>query len=176
MRKIISLASALRVPVVSTMLGAINDEDDPALAGRTREAIEVLAGDADRQGVTVAIETVGVSTQTLGEWLQAIGCRHLNACCDSGALIMQGENPHRLGDTLAGRVGLVRARDAIAAATDAAGHEVAMGDGALDIPRFLSCLIEAGFEGHIVLSRTTGTNPAVDLLDAKNRFGAVLFD
>jgi sugar phosphate isomerase/epimerase len=174
MRKIISLASSLRVPVVSTMLGPWNDERDATLAGRTLEALELIAGDADRQGVAVAIETVGVSTQALGERLRGIGCRHLTSCCDSGALIMQGESPYQLAESLAGRIGLVRARDAVAGTPDASGHEVAMGDGALDPPRFLASLMEAGFEGDIVLSRTTGTNPAADLLNARNQFAALL--
>lgn len=174
MRKIISLASSLRVPVVSTMLGSTADERDPAPARRTLEAVEILAGDADRQGVTVAIETVGVRTEALGDRLRNIACPNLTACCDSGALIMAGESPCQLADSLAGRIGLVRARDAVAGTADAPGHEVAMGDGALDALRFLASLMEAGFEGPIVLTRTTGTSPAADLLNARNRFASLL--
>ncbi len=174
MRRIISLASSLRVPVVSTTLGLPSDGSDAPLSDRTREAAELLAGDADRQGVMVAIETVGVSTKALGKWLRDIGCPHLASCCDSGALIMQGEYPCQLAESLAGRIGLVRARDAVAAPPGKSGHEVTMGNGDLNAPRFLTGLMEAGFEGDIVLSRTTGTSPAADLLDARNQFSALL--
>ncbi len=174
MRQIISMASFLRVPVVSTAIGPLNDESDSALTGRTREALERLASDADRLGVTVAIETVGVSAKALGDCLRDIACPHLASCCDSGELIIQGENPHQLAESLAGRIGLVRARDAVAGSDGTSGHEVAMGNGSLDAPRFLASLIEAGFESDIVLSRTTGMSPAADLMDAGNQFSAAL--
>jgi sugar phosphate isomerase/epimerase len=85
-------------------------------------------------------------------------------------MLMQGDDPHRLAETLPGRLGLVRARDAVAPSSEGAGHEVPHGDGRLDTARFLSSLAEAGFRGDIVLSRTTGDRRAADLQHARQVF------
>ncbi|MFQ5411330.1 MAG: sugar phosphate isomerase/epimerase family protein [Phycisphaerae bacterium] len=173
MRAILNLASALRVPVVSTTLGQSREEGTATLNDRAIEALEALADDADRLGVMVAVETTGMESRQLGDLLARINCPGLGACCDSGAMLMQGEDPHRLADTLAGRVRLVRARDAVAGTESITGHEVALGEGDLDIRTFWAGLRESGFTGDIVLSRTTGSNPTRDLLQAKERFESI---
>jgi sugar phosphate isomerase/epimerase len=89
-------------------------------------------------------------------------------------MLIQGEDPHRLADALAGRVRLVRARDAVAGSGQAAGHEVALGEGHLDVPRFLAALAEAGFDGDLVLTRTSGDRPAADLERARGEFEKLL--
>ena len=170
MRGVIALAAALRVPVVSTTLGTAAGTADDADANRLREALAVLADDADRAGVGVAVETAGVGAAALQGLLADVSCPALGSCCDSGAMIMQGDDPHAVEQTLPGRILLVRARDAVRGAAGSTGCEVAQGDGQLDIPRFLAALMEAGFQRDIVLTRTTGSNPASDLLQARREF------
>ncbi len=145
-------------------------EPSVGAAGRLIEVLQTLADDADRCGVIVAVETAGIGAGELGEMLARIGCPSLVAACDTGAMLMRGEDPHRVADVLAGRIGLVRARDAVVGSVAAPGHEVALGDGALDVPRLLGALAESGFTGDIVLTRTTGESRAGDLARAKARF------
>ena len=135
MRKIMDLASALRVPTVSTTLGGSGGLSPDDRAARYRETLSILADDADRKGVIVTIETAGLTTAELSKLLAEINCPQLAACCDSGEMLMHGEDPHRVADVLAGRVGLVQARDAVSGSPQAAGHEVAQGEGSLDAPR-----------------------------------------
>ncbi|MBN2563542.1 MAG: sugar phosphate isomerase/epimerase [Phycisphaerae bacterium] len=170
MRSVIRLAAALEVRVVSTAPGPAADSADVAEAGRLREALTLLADDADRAGVVVAVETAGIGARTLNSLLTAGNCTFLSSCCDSGAMLMQGEDPHEIAEILPGRIQLVRARDAVRGSAEAAGYEVALGDGHLDTPRFLAALAEAGFYGDIVLSRTTGADPAGDLHHARQEF------
>ncbi len=174
MRQVMDLASALRVPIVSTALGSIGEMSVDERAARFRETLTILADDADRKGVMVSIETAGVSAAELGRWLAEINCPQLAACFDSGAMLMQGEDPHQVAETLLGRVGLVRARDAVAGTPQAAGYEVAQGEGNLNAPRFLASLTEAGFEGDLILSRTTGDRPMADLEKARREFESLL--
>lgn len=170
MRKVISLASDMRVPVVSTILGTVGPELDDLQQSRLREALEVMATDSDRLGVTVAIESAGIEQSVLRDLLASVNCPTLVACCDTGALLMQGDDPHRVGEFLGGRIGLVRARDAIAGSPGAVGHEVAMGSGQLNPAAFLAALAESGFTGDMVMTRSSGSNVAADLAHAREVF------
>ena len=161
--KVIDLAAGLRAPVVSTVLGGVS----PARQSALREALALIADRADRAGVNVALETSGVSAAELGRVLAELNCPWVGSCCDTAAMIIRGEDPHAVGDTLAGRIRLVRLRDAVPGAPEHPGHEVRLGDGRLDPPRLLSALAEAGFEGDMVVSRTTGERPLDDLRHAR---------
>jgi sugar phosphate isomerase/epimerase len=174
MRRVIELASSLHVPVASTALGPIIGDDRQRQTARLREALSELADHADRCGVIVAVETTGIDAATLAAMLGEIDCPSLASCCDSGAMLMEGEDPHRIADTLPGRVRLVRARDAMAAASGNSGYEVALGQGNLDVERFLAALNEATFKGDIVLSRSAGANPVADLQKARSLLGRFL--
>lgn len=170
MRSIIGLAAGLGVGVASTRLGGPVESGDESGAARMGEALVVLADEADRAGVMLAVETAGIGASALAKLLAEINCPLVTSCCDSGAMLMQGDDPHGVGATLAGRVGLVRARDAVGPSAGAAGYEVAQGEGQLEIPAFLAALREAGFGGSIVLSRTCGSQPAADLGRARLEF------
>ncbi len=171
MRKIMDLAHTLGVPVVSTRLGAIQGTGDGGEAVRLREVVATLADHADRTGVCVAVETASLPAAELSRLLAETGCPWMASCCDSGAMLMQGDDPHAVAETLPGRIRLVRARDAVAAASAEGAAEVRLGEGDLNVERFLAALVEAGFRGDIVLTRSTGTNPVADLQHALAVFG-----
>lgn len=166
MRAIVALAGELRVPVVSTTLGGVGRELQAGDSSRLMEAVETLANDSDRYGVNIAIETAGIAPDTLRELLTRLNCPSLGACCDSGAMLMEGNDPHRIADHLPGRIHIVRARDATAGSTSAAGHETAMGEGALDVSAFVGSLFEAGFQGDMIVSRNGSAQPQRDLAQA----------
>lgn len=174
MRDVLTLASALRVPVASTTVGELGPGAERGEIGGTIEALEMLADDADRLGVRLAVETTGIASSRLSQILSRIGCPSLGACCDSGPLLMSGEDPGRTAAAFAGRVHLVRARDAVPGTGSRPGYEVVMGEGGLDGAGFVAGLSEAGFGGDIVLSRTTGDRPAVDLRRAMEYFEPLL--
>lgn len=172
-RRILDLASALGVPVVTTALGAwiepawldsSRPEDDSAsetesgrrVAARAREALAILADHADRCGVILAIETAGLPAKSLARLLAERDCPFLAACCDSGGLLMQGEDPARIGEALAGRIRSARVRDAQRGSAAAPGHETAPGEGHLDVAAFLSGLAQSGYEGDLVVTRSEG--------------------
>jgi sugar phosphate isomerase/epimerase len=171
MRGVIRLAASLNVPVVSTDLGAGSTDEAGA---RRLEALTLLADEADRSGVQVAIETAGVTASALGTLLRGIACPGLGACCDTGAMLMQGEDPGGVAEHLPGRIQLVRARDAVCPAGNESGYEVAHGQGRLDPERVLAGLTEAGFQGDIVLTRTSGENRAGDIALARDAFNRLL--
>lgn len=169
MQDILRLAQELHVPVVSTDVGYINPKDTAA-QGRLREALETLANAADRVGVIATIETSGIGADELQKVLADLRCPNLACCCDSGAMLMRGDNPHAVGSTLPGLIRLVRARDAIAGSPEGPGRETAMGQGHLDLASFVAGLTESGFSGDIVLTRSSSSTPGEDLLRARESF------
>lgn len=168
--KVLDLAAGLRAPVVSTTLGATGSGG----SARLREALAAIADRADRAGVAVALETAGVASAELGRVLKELNCPWVASCCDTGAMIIRGEDPHCVSEPLAGRIRLVRARDAVGGTPAEPGHEVRLGEGQLDPLRLLSALAEAGFGGDIVVSRTTGERPLDDLRHARRQFSMYL--
>ncbi len=174
MRHVLRLASSLHVPVVSTTLGISPTSRNAREIDRLREVLAVLADEGDRLQVVVALETAGLAPQALFDVLRSLDCPHLAACCDSGAMLMQGDNPHRVAESLPGRIQLVRARDAVPGNIERPGHETAFGEGSLDTKAFLASLVEAGFGGDIVLTRTSGDQPFQDLAKARDAFAGLL--
>ncbi|MBX3396335.1 MAG: sugar phosphate isomerase/epimerase [Phycisphaerae bacterium] len=174
LKRIINLASSLRVSTVSTTVGSVTTDADGREKDRLLEAIVQMADMADRCGVTVAIDTAGISAADLRSMLQTVNCPNLTACCDSGGMLLRGENPHRVADVLAGRIRIARARDAVAGDAGAPGHETAPGEGQLDPAAFLAALHEAGARGPLILSRTTGDQRIHDIALAKRRFESLL--
>lgn len=170
MRRIIGFARDLNVPVVSTTFGPIARDPSVGDRERLRECLTQMADDADRLGIIVCIESAGIASPVLNRILTEINCPYLKACCDSGAMIMQGEDPHHVAEALPGRIGLVRARDAVAGAAGTVGYEIALGEGQLNPAVFLATLIEAGFSGDIILTRTTSRNPVAEFSQARAEF------
>jgi sugar phosphate isomerase/epimerase len=170
MRGVIRLAADLHVPVVSTTLLADAKKQAGGEEAHLREVLSLLADDADRLGVKVAIEPAGFGAADLRKWLAEINCPALSACCDTGSMLMQGDNPHDLVATLGAKVDLVIARDALAGTAQLAGREVAPGEGQLDVGRFLGGLAAVGYDGPLMLSRREGQRPMDDLVRAKREF------
>jgi len=169
LRGVIRLAGALGVPVVSTAPGHMVAGDDNA-GDRMLEAFHTIADEADHQGVHVAVETNGCEAAWLGQALRDIDCPFLGVCCDAGGMLERGDDPHHASRHMAGRVHLVRGRDAQPGSAQVAGAECAVGDGALDVPVFLADLLVAGFGGDIVLAREQGERRAEDLVRARELF------
>lgn len=162
--RILELAAVLRVPAVSITCGHVADA---ANSTRLREALSILAERADHWGVTLAIETAGIAAADLGQLLRTVDCPRLKACCDAGAMLMNGDAPNHLIDSLGGRVSLARIRDARAGSPGQSGHEVRLGEGELDVPGFLASLDEAGLSGDIIVTRSESARPAEELSAAK---------
>ena len=170
LRGVIRLAAALGVPVVSTTPGHLAGGEGDAAHARMIEALGAMADDADRNGVHLAVETTGCDAAWLGQAVRQIDCPFLGVCCDSGGLLERGENPHTSSQHFAGRVHLVRGRDAQPGSASIAGAECTVGEGALDVPLFLADLLAAGFGGDIVLAREQGGQKASDLVRAREVF------
>ena len=166
--RILEMAASVHVPAISMTSGQVTIAD-PAQMSRLREALTLLAERADHWGVTIGIESAGIPATDLARLLKESDCPRLAACCDSGAMLLQGDAPHQVIETLKGRLSLARIRDARSGSPDRPGHEVPLGEGDLNLPRFLAGLDEAGLTGDLILSRSDSVRPAEDLQSAREK-------
>lgn len=171
-RAIVEMAADLRVPLVTTHLGQIDEQT--LQRGYLLEAIEQLAEISDRTGTFIAFETGGGEPGTLAEVLKRIGARTLGACYDPASLLIDGFDPLSGIEPLANAILIARARDAQAGGPRQPGREVALGSGQIDLPEYLAALDQAGYRSVPFIRRTESDRPLEEIADAKRRLEKVL--
>lgn len=166
-RAIIEMAADLRVPVVTTHLGQVDDE--AVGRGHLLEAINQLADVSDRTGTFIAFETAGGDPAKLSEVLRRVDSRMLGACYDPASLLIDGFDPMSGIEPLANSILIARARDALAGAARHPGREVALGSGQIDLAEYLAALDQAGYRSVPFIRRTGSEHPMEELADARRR-------
>jgi len=166
-RQIIELAAELKVPVVTTHLGRVDQE---AIArGYVVQAVRELADMADRTGTHVAIETGGADPTLLGDLLKEVNTPVLGAAYDPAGLLIDGFEPMGGMGPLADRILNARIRDAVAGTGSRAGRETPVGQGQIDFAEYLAMLDQAGYRGTAFIRRTDAERPVEEVAEAKRR-------
>ncbi len=171
-RAIIEMAADLRIPIVTTHLGHVDEQ--AVQRGLLREAIERLAEISDRTGTFVAVETGGADPVLLADLLHKINASTLGVCYDPASLLMEGYAPLQSVEPLAGSIFIARARDAMAGSPNHPGREVPLGTGQVDLAEYLAALDQAGYHNVPFVRRTESEHPLADLADAKRRLDSML--
>jgi sugar phosphate isomerase/epimerase len=171
-QRIVELATDLRVPIVTTHLGQLTTE--MLRQGYLPEAVRHLAELADRTGTFIAFETGSAEPETLAGLLQNVNCDSLGVCYDPASLLMDGFNPLDGVTTLADRIMIARARDAVAGTNRRPGREVALGEGQVDMRSYLAALEAAGYGNPAFIRRTDAEDPMQELAEAKQRLETLL--
>jgi sugar phosphate isomerase/epimerase len=166
-RAIIEMAAELRVPLVTTQLGRVDDES--LQRGFLVEAVEHLAEIADRTGTFIALETAGTTPDKLADLLRRINAPSLGVCYDPGSLLLEGADPVAGIAAVANSILIARARDAVAGSPQRPGREVPLGAGELDLPAYLAQLDQAGYRNVPFIRRTESEHPLEDVAEAKRR-------
>jgi sugar phosphate isomerase/epimerase len=171
-QRIIELAADLRVPIVTTHLGQVTRETQQQ--GHLSEAIHALANLADRTGTFIAFETGSAEPDTIAGLLRQVNCESLGVCYDPASLLIDGFNPLDGVQTLADRILIARARDAVAGTGQQPGREVALGHGQIDMQAYLARLEAAGYASAPFIRRTAADDPLQELAEAKQRLETLL--
>jgi sugar phosphate isomerase/epimerase len=166
-RQIIELAADLKVPLITTHLGRL---DEAALKrGFVSEAVREMATLADRTGTRIAIETAGADPVLLGKLLADVNTPVLGAAYDPAGLLMDGFEPTAGMSPLADHILSARIRDAVAGTLNRPGREVAVGQGQIDFAEYLAMLDQAGYRSLPFIRRTNADRPVDEVADAKRR-------
>lgn len=164
-RAIIELAAELRVPIVTTHLGRV--EQEAIDKGHLREAVAQLAEVTDRTGTLIAFETGGGPPTLLADLLRRLNAPTLGVCYDPASLLVEGHEPIGGVETLADSILIARARDAVAGSPLNPGREMPLGAGQIDWPAYLAALDQAGYHSVPFIRRTESAHPIAEIEAAK---------
>jgi sugar phosphate isomerase/epimerase len=171
-RRIMELASELRVPLVTISLGRLErSAPDKPLPG---EVVGYLADICDRTGVRIAIETFGAEPQALRALLERAGNPMLGVCYDPGALVMEGSDVLSAGAVLGDRLTLARFSDGVSGVGGRGGYETALGQGQVDLAAYFGFLASTDYGGPLIIRRLHAADPVSEIKQARARLEALL--
>ena len=163
---VLTLAADLHVPVVCADVGQMVDpntgEPDPVAL----DAIKAIGERADRLGTIFAIQTGADAPEHLAPLLSAIACPSLAVCMDPARLIGLGHDPMAGLQPLAEWIMLSHLGDATRGRPGHAGIETPLGQGQLDLPRYLAELSATPSNSPLILRRRDSRRPIDDLAAA----------
>jgi sugar phosphate isomerase/epimerase len=169
---ILEMARDLHVPVVTTHLGRIVEQD--LEGGYLLEAVQQLADLSDRTGTFVALETAGAEPARFADMLRRINSPTLGVCYDPASLLIDGFEPLGGIEQVANTILLARARDALAGSPQHPGREAPLGSGQLDLPEYLAALDQAGYRNVPFIRRTESQHPLDEIADAKRKLDKLI--
>jgi L-ribulose-5-phosphate 3-epimerase len=177
-RGIVEAASSLGLDLVSFHAGFLpedsNDPDYEKLVGRLR-TIATMFGDA---GIKLALETGQEEAGILAEFLKDLAAPNVGVNFDPANMILYDKGDPVDGlRTLLPYLQQVHVKDAIVTSEPGTwGEEVVVGTGQVDWPAFLGVLVEAEYNGPMVIEREAGTDRVADILAAKRHLESLLDD
>lgn len=137
--------------------GFIPDQGDPARASFLKTLGQVADIAAD-QGVTLSLETGQETATLLRSTLDELAHPHLKINFDpANMLLYDMGDPIEALDVLAPYLRSVHVKDARRPRVKGTwGEEVPLGDGEVDLPRWVAKLKEVGFQGPLMIEREVG--------------------
>jgi L-ribulose-5-phosphate 3-epimerase len=148
---------ALGLSDLSLHAGFLPEENDPGRAAMLDTLAE--AGDlAARKGVTLAFETGQETADLLRRTLDDLKSPSLKVNFDpANMLLYDMGDPIRAVEILAPDIRSVHMKDANRPSTSGQwGQEVPLGQGQVDIPRFVQALKQNGYTGSLIIEREVG--------------------
>jgi sugar phosphate isomerase/epimerase len=144
-RKAVELAHDLRVGTVAVNLGPVGSGN--VAESTAVEAVRELSKIADAAGITLAV--AGETSAPVEALLKQVDYERARMNLDAGRLIAGGEDPLKVAEQLAGRLGQFTAADAVRAGKAVRG--AFLGEGQLPLVEMLEILEEMGFRGPTVV-------------------------
>jgi fatty-acyl-CoA synthase len=152
----IRLAQDLDVPVLRVFGGAPAGEDQPSpddatIDVRAAETFRLAAPDAERAGVTFALETHDAysSARRLAAVMRQVESAAVGALWDSHHPYRVGETPEEVLAALGARLAHVHIKDARRTPDGSGWDLVLLGEGEVPVRRILALLQDAGYSGYV---------------------------
>ncbi len=165
-RRILELASRIRVPVIATHLGQVPDDADHPRRRMALDALDALAEHADKTGTALAVETAQASPEQIRLLIEQINSPLVRVCYDPGALLIHGHDPLAGLASLGDHVAASYLRDGLPGSREAAGREVRLGTGQVDLAAYLDALGD-DYTGPHMIRRAEASDPAADIAAGK---------
>lgn len=163
----LEMAADMRVPIVTTAVGALTHPDTGEPSPTALDALTQLGEFADSRGVRLAIRPGYDSAERIADVLRAVACPALSICIDPAAMVMAGQNPIALLERCSQEVILVHARDGNTGRIGNPGIETRLGEGEVNLIGVFRTLREMEYRGHYILRRLDSQTPMEDLTHAR---------
>jgi len=164
-KQILELSRDLHVPVVTTHIGVIAEDENAPGNKVLREALSEVGNRAEKLGVVLAAETGPESPQTMAAFIKALPTEGIRVNYDPANLYMRGFDPVAGVRELADLIVHTHAKDG-AITPDGKRQEMPLGQGGVQWPEYLAAMAEIGYDGFFTIERESGDEPVKDVTDA----------
>lgn len=163
-KRCIDLAVDLGTSVVTTHIGRLPaDHNDPRWLA-CQAAVTEMAQYAEGRGVAFATETGPESPADLKIFLESIPSKGIKVNYDPANFVMNGFDPIGGVEILKDYIVHTHAKDGVR--IDNCKQEMPLGQGAVDIPRWVATLDSVGYVGFLTIEREVGPDPVSDITEA----------
>ena len=164
-RQVLDLSADLGVPIVTTHVGVLPEDENDPVRTMMRDALGELGKHAEKVGSVFASETGPESGKALADFLRTLSTDTVRINLDPGNLVMNGYDEVQGTRDLAEFIVHTHAKDGIR--TPEGGHnEVPLGQGSVRWEEYLGVLAETGYDGFFTIEREVGDDPVKDITDA----------
>jgi L-ribulose-5-phosphate 3-epimerase len=152
--ELVDTAALLGVDSIACHVGFVpDDKNDPDYTA-VRDAVRLVCDYAASHGQTFALETGQEPAPALLEFIEDVNRPNLKVNFDPANMILYGSgDPHEAVRVLESKIVSVHAKDGDWPPPGELGKERALGKGAVDFPRFIKTLREAGYQGPLCIER-----------------------
>lgn len=161
MKATVDQALDLGTNIITTHIGEIPQDMDPAVCDPMRRALEDVGGYAAGRGATFATETGPEPGAVLARMLDSVQAGGIGANFDPANLVMRGYDHMASARDLAGYIVHAHAKDG-----RRGDGELPLGEGDVDFPKYLALLDELAYSGFHTIERETGDDPLADIAQA----------
>lgn len=162
-------AAGVGADLVTFHAGFIPEDAGDAVFGKLADRLGHVADAAGELGIRVGLESGQESAAALLAFLDALGRENVGVNFDPANMILYGrQDPIDAVDVLKGRIFQAHAKDGVWSEKpgEVWGKEVPLGEGDVQVGRWLSRLRTVGFAGNVVIEREGGANSRRDVADA----------
>jgi sugar phosphate isomerase/epimerase len=153
--KVCDLTRYLGAKYVGSHVGFIPEESGSPQYGEMVEVVRRIADYASTLALSLALETGQEPAEVLKRFIADVDRDNLAVNFDPANMILYGSgDPHEALTTLQDRVVSVHCKDGVRPTEEGLlGAERPLGEGSVDIPRFIRELKSFGYEGPLVIER-----------------------
>ncbi|MFO8006955.1 MAG: sugar phosphate isomerase/epimerase family protein [Candidatus Brocadiia bacterium] len=155
-RGMADFAAWLGAPGIGIHVGFVSEDWHSPEFAAIVEAVSDLAGHCESLGLTMNLETGQETADTLLHLLQTVDRENLRVNFDPANMILYGSGqPMPALRKVSDYVSSVHCKDAVWSDNPGEdfGREVPLGEGDVDISRFIATLAEIGYEGPLTIER-----------------------
>lgn len=170
-RRISECAQKLGVARIAAHIGFVPEDASDSQHAELVETVRGICADLKTRGQGYSLETGQETAGALKKFIAEVGADNLYVNFDPANMLLYGnDNPIEATKLLASHIDSVHCKDATRSpSTDVWGEEKPFGDGEVDVPKWISTLLETGFRGVLTIEREiSGDEQKKDIARARD--------